>query len=147
MTSRFDVVELARLESLERTYDLKCALSARGLEARVVDGRSVGWLGASHITYSVVVRSRDLVYARWIADSIGIDAWPDEVDEKRESRLDSAQSHRSLDLDLLASSGKRCSASPLQTLTIGPRSLYAFLTECPLASDAQESICLEGGTR
>jgi hypothetical protein len=72
------VVELARLESLERAYDLKCALSARGLQALVADRRSGAWCGAGQTTHIVVIRQRDLVYARWIADSIGIDAWPAE---------------------------------------------------------------------
>jgi hypothetical protein len=71
-----DVVELTRLDSLERAYDLKCELAARGLQALVVDRCSRGWVGAGSRTHKVLISARDLVYARWIADSIGIDAWP-----------------------------------------------------------------------
>jgi hypothetical protein len=80
--------ELARLNDLGRLYDVKHALEARGIEAMVWGD----WAGGKcYVAGSgkprLMVRRRDLVYARWIAYSVGIDAWPDEpgLDEASEA--------------------------------------------------------------
>lgn len=74
--------ELARLNDIVRLYDVKRALESRGIEAVV---RS-DWIGGKRFargaaTSRLLVRQRDLVYARWVARAAGLDAWPDEPGE------------------------------------------------------------------
>jgi hypothetical protein len=74
--------ELARLTDLGRLYDVKHALEARGIEAEIWGD----WGGGkrhpgSRRTPRLMIRQRDLVYARWVACAAGLDVWPDEPGE------------------------------------------------------------------
>jgi hypothetical protein len=71
--------ELVRLNDLGRLYDVKHALESRGIEALVC----LGWLGGRRLAQGsgkprLLVRQQDLVYARWVAHAVGVDAWPDD---------------------------------------------------------------------
>jgi len=72
--------ELVRLDDLERLYDVKHALEARGIGAEVWRD---DWTGGRRYTggsreLRLMVRQRDLVYARWVGHAAGLDTWPDE---------------------------------------------------------------------
>jgi hypothetical protein len=65
------------VRDLERAYDLKSALTARGVDAFVSDA-FVSWRMLRRPSWlRIAVAERDLVYARWIAASLGFDAWPE----------------------------------------------------------------------
>jgi hypothetical protein len=74
-----ELCELHRLDDLERLSDVEHQLEARGIEAdiwRVPGPRRSRWgdTGPARL----MVRCRDLVYARWIAQAAGLDTWPQE---------------------------------------------------------------------
>jgi hypothetical protein len=73
-----ELCELHRLDDIERLSDVEQFLEARGIETDIWR-ESSGWrpLGASR-TSRLMVRCRDLVYARWIAHAAGLDTWPEE---------------------------------------------------------------------
>ena len=76
---RHDLCELVRLNDLERLYALKRALPERHIDGYVL-GDLLGPWGrpADGQEPRLVIHCRDLVYARWVAKAVGIDAWPDE---------------------------------------------------------------------
>lgn len=77
---RHEVCELCRSGDLEKLYELKSLLEARGLEVDVwpeKSRRAVPWASRSS---RLMVLCRDLTYARWVAASAGLDTWPDEPD-------------------------------------------------------------------
>jgi hypothetical protein len=70
--------ELVRMDDLEQLRRVRCALQTHGIDAHVADGsygpwRQVRGFGPPRL----MVRQRDLVYARWVAHAMGVDAWPD----------------------------------------------------------------------
>lgn len=70
-----EVCELCRLDDFERLSELRRLLEARGLEADVwpeKSRRAVPWASRSS---RLMVRCRDLVYARWVASAAGLDLW------------------------------------------------------------------------
>jgi hypothetical protein len=76
--------ELLSLDDVEQLYDLKDALESRGVYAEVLGIQSGGWRRARvREAQRLVVRQRDLVYARWVAAAAGIDTWPDDPDDAR----------------------------------------------------------------
>jgi hypothetical protein len=76
--------ELVSLDDVEQLYDIKDALESRGVYAEVQGAQLGGWRRArARQTQRLVVRQRDLVYARWVAAAAGIDTWPDDADESR----------------------------------------------------------------
>ena len=83
-----DMCELVSLNSLERIYDVKRALERRGIAAEVY-GQVLGARryaqGSGRLR--LMVQQRDLVYARWVSNAAGVDAWPDE-DDGDEARVD-----------------------------------------------------------
>jgi hypothetical protein len=73
--------ELVRLDDLERLYKVKLALESRGIEAAVWGRPSGRWrLPEPSGEPRLMVRQRDLVYARWVAHAAGLDVWPDAPD-------------------------------------------------------------------
>ena len=81
MDDEFELVELVRLRDIERIFDVKQALAARGVDSEVWGNWIGNWHGAGgQPKLRLMVRPRDLVYARWVAYAAGIDAWPDEND-------------------------------------------------------------------
>jgi hypothetical protein len=86
--------ELLSLEDIEQLYDIKDALESRGVYAEVQGIQAGGWRRAkARAVQRLVVRQRDLVYARWVAAAAGIDTWPDDADEARDEagRADQTQ--------------------------------------------------------
>jgi hypothetical protein len=83
-----DRCELVRLNDLERLYDVKRALETRGVDAEVWGNWSGSWRCSGSGELRLMVRQRDLVYARWVACAAGVDTWPDETgdDEGSEAR-------------------------------------------------------------
>ena len=74
--------ELLSLDALEQLYDLKDVPESRRVHAEVRTPRVGGWHRArGREQQRLVVRQRDLVYARWVAAAAGIDTWPDETDD------------------------------------------------------------------
>ena len=86
---------LVRLDDIERLYDVKEALTARGVDAEVWGS----WSGGRHNgegsgRLRLMIRQRDLVYARWIAYAAGVDVWPDERGDDEGSRTQARPSLR-----------------------------------------------------
>jgi len=76
MDDRNEVCELCRLEDLERLFELKRLLEARGIDADVWPEkrrRAVPWASRSS---QLMVLCRDFTYARWVASGAGLDTWP-----------------------------------------------------------------------
>jgi hypothetical protein len=72
-----ELCELWRSTDIERAFDVRQALVARGVDAQVWGGWGCGRgrsRGGDEIR--VMVQRRDLVYARWVAWGVGVDAWP-----------------------------------------------------------------------
>ncbi len=74
-----ELCELFRGDDLERLFDVRQALGARGIDAQVW-GDWAGRGGARPHVVRLMVERRDLVYARarWVAYAAGVDAWPDD---------------------------------------------------------------------
>ena len=72
-----ELCELFRGDDLEQLYDVRQALSARGVDAQVWGDWAVRGSLRPHVMRLMVGR-RDLVYARWVACAAGVDTWPDE---------------------------------------------------------------------
>ena len=71
-----DLCELCRLDDYEVLSDVALLLEARGIDADVWPEkarRSVPWASRSS---RLMVRCRDVVYARWVAAAAGLDTWP-----------------------------------------------------------------------
>ncbi len=69
--------ELHRLDDYEVLSDVALLLEARGIDADVWPEkarRSAPWASRSS---RLMVRCRDLVYARWVAAAAGLDTWPE----------------------------------------------------------------------
>jgi hypothetical protein len=75
--------ELVRLGDLSRLYELKARLQQRAVPAEVQTDWIFGVRGYRRSTRSLrlMVRSRDLVYARWILSEAGLDVWPTDDDD------------------------------------------------------------------
>jgi len=72
------VCELCRLDDVHRLSEVEWLLEARGIEADIwpeKSRRAVPWASR---TSRLMVRCRDLVYARWVAAAAGLDTWPQE---------------------------------------------------------------------
>jgi hypothetical protein len=72
-----ELCELHRLDDYEVLSDVVLVLEAKGIDADVWPEkgmRSVPWASRS---WRLMVRCRDLVYARWVAAAAGLDTWPD----------------------------------------------------------------------
>jgi hypothetical protein len=70
--------ELHRLGDAAALGDVAQALELHGVEADVwaVPGRRLTpWASGA---WRLMVRCRDVVYARWIAAAAGLDTWPDD---------------------------------------------------------------------
>ena len=70
--------ELHRLDDASALGAAAAALESRGIEADVWPAgtrRSTPWAADA---WRLMVRCRDVVYARWIAAAAGLDTWPDE---------------------------------------------------------------------
>ena len=77
--------EVVRFDDLGRLYDVKRSLEERGVYAEVREdlfGRRLRI--RDRVVPRLVVRERDLVYARWVAYAAGFDPWPD-TDDPRSS--------------------------------------------------------------
>jgi hypothetical protein len=74
-----ELCELFRSTDIERAFDVRQALVARGLDAQVWGGWGCG-RGCGGDEIRVMIERRDLVYARWIAWGVGVDTWPDAND-------------------------------------------------------------------
>ncbi len=70
------ICELCRLDDYERLDDVRRRLEARGIEADVWPERRYRSTPWASRTSRLMVRCRDLVYARWIAYGAGVDPWP-----------------------------------------------------------------------
>ena len=77
MDERFELCELHRLVDIKRLSEVVDALEARGIETDIWD-KSGGLSFGVHPGSSLMVRCADLVYARWVAFSAGLDTWPEE---------------------------------------------------------------------
>ena len=78
MDDRYEVCELCRLGDVERLFEVRRLLEARGIDADVwpeKSRRSVPWASRSS---RLMVYCRDLVDARWVASAAGLDVWPRE---------------------------------------------------------------------
>jgi hypothetical protein len=85
--------ELVRLSDIERLYDVKEALAARGVDAEVWGSWSGSWHDAGGSgKLRLMVRQQDLIYARWIAYAAGIDVWPNESSDDEESKTEARPS-------------------------------------------------------
>jgi hypothetical protein len=72
-----ELCELHRLDDYEVLSDVALMLEDRGIEADVWPEkarRSVPWASRSS---RLMIRCRDLVYARWVAAAAGLDTWPE----------------------------------------------------------------------
>jgi hypothetical protein len=69
--------ELHRLDDIERLYEVERALQAHGIETDIWGVSRAGRFAASSRMSRLMVRCRDLVYARWVAYAAGLDAWPE----------------------------------------------------------------------
>lgn len=72
-----ELCELHRLDDYEVLSDVALILEARGIDADVWPEkgmRAVPWASRSS---RLMVRCRDLVYARWVSAAAGLDTWPD----------------------------------------------------------------------
>jgi hypothetical protein len=64
-------------EDLSLVYRVKHALEAHGMEAFIMGDPTIIARQRKPTTPRLMVRRRDLVYARWVAYAVGVDAWPD----------------------------------------------------------------------
>ncbi len=70
--------ELHRLDDASVLGDVAAALELHGIEADVWPAKARGFMSRSGHVWRLMVRCRDVVYARWIAAAAGLDTWPDE---------------------------------------------------------------------
>ena len=78
--------EVVRLDDMGRLWDVKRSLEERGVYAEVRDDLFGGRLRMrDRAIPRLVVRERDLVYARWVVYAAGIDPWPDGDDQAASS--------------------------------------------------------------
>ena len=78
MDDRNSLCELHRLADLDQLSELERALASRGIEADIW-GDARAWSSFRGSRESrLMVRCRDLVYARWVAAGLGLDTWPEE---------------------------------------------------------------------
>ena len=70
--------ELHRMDDVGQLSALEQALAARGIVADVWPAAEGGGMLRASRTSRLMVRCRDLVYARWVAYSAGLDTWPRE---------------------------------------------------------------------
>jgi len=76
MNEQWQMCELHDFDDLLRLSEMERLLEARGIETDVWPGnrgRRTLW---AYRTSRLMVRCRDLVYARWVVYSAGLDAWP-----------------------------------------------------------------------
>ena len=65
--------------------DAAQALEAHGIDADVWPERNRGLLPRTARTWRLMVRCRDVVYARWVAAAAGLDTWTERSDEDAEA--------------------------------------------------------------
>jgi hypothetical protein len=70
--------ELHRLDDASVLADVARALEVHGIDADVWPEHGNGLMPWAGRTWRLMVRCRDVVYARWIAAAEGMDTWPDE---------------------------------------------------------------------
>ncbi len=80
MDESFALCALHRLDDIERLSDVVDALEARGIPSDIWDESGGLPLGV-HPGSVLMVRCRDLVYARWVAFAAGLDTWTEPVAE------------------------------------------------------------------
>ena len=80
MDDPYEMCELHRLDDLERLSEVEWLLEARGIETDIQEKRRRGAPWASR-GLRLMVRCRDLTYARWVAYAAGLDTWPQEPGE------------------------------------------------------------------
>jgi hypothetical protein len=76
------ICELHRLDDAAALGDVARRLEAHGIDTdlwAVRGGRLTPWAGHA---WRLMVRCRDVVYARWIAAGAGLDTWPDDDAEE-----------------------------------------------------------------
>ncbi len=80
MDDPFKMCELTRLDDVDRLSEVGSVLEARGIETDIWPEKRKGpWLLPwSSRTSCLMVRCRDVVYARWVASEAGLDTWPDD---------------------------------------------------------------------
>ena len=80
MDDQNGICELHRLDNVERLSEVERALEARGVQADIWGDSGVWRPFRGRRQSRLMVRCRDLVYARWVAMAFGLDAWPAEED-------------------------------------------------------------------
>ena len=76
MDDPYEVCELCRLDDLDLLTDVELLLEARGIAADIWPAekrRAVPWASPGS---RLMVRCKDLVYARWVSSAAGVDTWP-----------------------------------------------------------------------
>jgi len=79
MDERSELCELHRLKDATPLATVAQVLEARGIEADVWPENDKHLIPWSSGTWRLMVRCRDVVYARWVAAAVGLDTWPDEA--------------------------------------------------------------------
>ncbi len=77
MDDQTDMCELHSLDDLGLLSEVEWLLQARGIETDIWTQRNGRAPWASR-TLRLMVRCRDLTYARWVASAAGLDTWPQE---------------------------------------------------------------------
>jgi hypothetical protein len=72
------ICELHRLDDAAALGDVVRRLEAHGIEADLWAVRGSILTPWAERAWRLMVRCRDVVYARWIAAGAGLDTWPDE---------------------------------------------------------------------
>jgi hypothetical protein len=78
MTAEDRLCELHRLADAGALSDVAHALELHGIEADVWAVRAHRLTPWAAGAWRLMVRCRDVVYARWVAADAGLDTWPDD---------------------------------------------------------------------
>ena len=74
------ICELHRLDDASALGDAAAALEQHGIDADVRPVRAQRLTPWAADAWRLMVRCRDVVYARWVAAAAGLDTWPNEED-------------------------------------------------------------------
>ncbi|NLE22188.1 MAG: hypothetical protein GX624_05345 [Actinobacteria bacterium] len=85
MDSDQGLCELHRLDDASALGDVARSLETHGIEADVWPEGHRGLLPRVARTWRLMVRCRDVVYARWVAAAAGLDTWTERSDEDSEA--------------------------------------------------------------